>query len=106
MSAYELDPQETDDPGIVHVSLGGELDLTNAQELHERLEALVSNGQILVLDLNRVAFIDSAAIHVFFKLARWRGPHGLAIVVEPSAPVARTLAIAALDDVVPVGPSA
>jgi anti-anti-sigma factor len=57
-----------------------------------------------VIDLNRVSFIDSAALHVLFTLARGRRD-GLVIVVEPTAQIARTLAIAGLDRAATLVPS-
>ena len=56
------------------MEVAGELDLTNARDMEERLEAVaVANGQALVLDLNRLVFIDSAALHVLFRTARRLG---------------------------------
>ena len=105
MSAYGLEIAGRDDAQVA-VELSGELDLTNAAELELRLDEAAPPGDSrLVLDLNRVSYIDSAALHVLFKLARRRGRDGLAVVVEPDAPVARTLAIVGLDRAVTVAPS-
>jgi anti-anti-sigma factor len=100
VTSYALEQRPTDDPSFIHVDVRGELDLTNAAELEERLEALTeSNGPGLVLDLNRVVFIDSAALHVLFRTA-WRlGRNRFRLVLEPTAPVARTLAIVGIGDV-------
>lgn len=92
MSEYELEPDETLAPDVM-VSLSGELDLTNARELEERLRALAPAESALVLDLNRVVFIDSAALHVLFKLARHLGQGSLVLVLDPEAPVSRTFEI-------------
>jgi anti-anti-sigma factor len=97
MSVYELEVLE-DTPEEVRVALAGELDLTNARELEERLASTVSNGSKLVVDLNRVVFIDSAALHVLFRLARTLGPSALTVLVEPTAGVARTLEIVGVPD--------
>ena len=84
VATYEIDETPSVDPGITLAALAGELDLTNAQELAEQLdEELVQDETALVLDLNRVVFIDSAALHCLFRLARKRGPAGLAFVIEP-----------------------
>jgi hypothetical protein len=37
MPPFELVHQETEDPGVVHVAISGELDLTNARELEDRI---------------------------------------------------------------------
>jgi anti-anti-sigma factor len=100
LTSYELAQRPTDDPSLVLVDVTGELDLTNAHELEERLEALgESNGARLVLDLNRVVFVDSAALHVLFRIARRLGKDRFGLVLEPSAAVARTLAIVGISEV-------
>ena len=80
MTSYELEQRPTDDPSLVRVDVSGELDLTNAHEVEERLEAITAaNGSRLVLDLNRVVFIDSAALHVLFRTARRLGEDRFAL---------------------------
>jgi anti-anti-sigma factor len=105
MSAYELELDDAAATGVVVAALSGELDLTNARELEERLDAAASADLLLVVDLNRVVFIDSAALHVFFKLARHRGRERLALLLEPTAAVSRTLDIVGLKDAVRTVPS-
>ena len=103
MPPFELDPQETDDPDVQHVCISGELDLTNARELEDRVRELTAGeASLLVLDLNRVVFIDSAALHVLFRTAR-RGRTG--IVLAQTAPVARTVEIVGLSNAAVVGES-
>jgi anti-anti-sigma factor len=92
VGAFALEHVDLDDPAIAVAVLSGELDLTNVGELVEELEDLTA-GRALVLDLNRLLFIDSAALHALFRLARSRAGEGLAVVIEPGAPVAATLAI-------------
>jgi len=100
MTAYELVRRPNDDPNLVLVDVTGELDLTNAHELEGRLEALSEpNGARLVLDLNRVVFVDSAALHVLFRIARQLGKGRFGLVLEPEAAVARTLGIAGISEV-------
>jgi anti-anti-sigma factor len=100
MTSYELEQRPTDDPGLVLLDVTGELDLTNAHDLEERLETYAEpNGSRLVLDLNRVLFVDSAALHVLFRIARRLGKDRFGIVLDPSAAVARTLAIAGISEV-------
>jgi anti-sigma B factor antagonist len=105
MSTYELELDDSGAPGVVVASLSGELDLTNARELEERLEAAAPADMILVVDLNRVVFIDSAALHVLFKLALDRGRDRLSLVVEPTAPIVRTLDIVGMKDAVRIAHS-
>jgi anti-anti-sigma factor len=102
MSTYELELDEAASPHMVVASLSGELDLTNARELEERLEAAAPADTLLAVDVNRVVFIDSAALHVLFKLARARGSGRLAIVMDSNAAVSRTLDIVGMEHAVPV----
>jgi anti-anti-sigma factor len=100
MTSYELEQRATDDPSLVHVDVTGELDLTNAHEVEERLETIpTANGSRLVLDLNRVVFIDSAALHVLFRTARRLGKDRFVLLLEPTAAVARTLDIVGISEV-------
>ena len=96
MTPYGFEVVERDEV-MVRVDLSGELDLTNATELELQLDEAVPGEARLVLDLNRVGFIDSAAIHVLFRLARRRGRGQLAVVIHPDAPAARTLEIVGLE---------
>jgi anti-anti-sigma factor len=99
MSSYGLERSESEG-GTARVVLSGELDLTNARELEEHLASAAGENVQLEIDLNRVSFVDSAALHVLFKLARRRGRDGLVVVLEPGAQVAATLSIVGLDRVV------
>ena len=99
MSAYDLEIGD-ETAGVVVASLAGELDLTNARELEERLDGAASDDAVLVIDLNRVVFIDSAALHVLFKLAERRPKDRLALLMEPNAAVSRTLDIVRMKDAV------
>src|SRR5688572_28888337 len=101
MSAYELDLKE-DAAGVVVASLAGELDLTNARELEERLAEAATSEAVLVIELNRVVFIDSAALHVLFKLAERRPKDRLVLVMEPTAAVSRTLDIVRMREAVDI----
>jgi anti-anti-sigma factor len=93
VSAFELAHHDSGAGAIALVSLEGELDLTNVTELEQRLTAACPPERPLVVDLNHVAFVDSAALHCFFRLARSRGRSRLAFVVDPASPIARTLSI-------------
>ena len=99
MSAYELEIGD-DAAGVVVAVLSGELDLTNARGLEERLDGAAPDETVLVIDLNRVVFIDSAALHVLFKLAERRPNDRLALLMDPNAAVSRTLDIVHMKDAV------
>ena len=105
MSTYDLELDESGAPETVVASLAGELDLTNAGDLEEQLRAAAPEDSVLVVDVSRVVFIDSAVLHVLFRLARMRGDGRLVLVLEPGAPVARAFDIVAMKDAVRVVPS-
>ena len=101
MSSYELERSEPEEDTVV-VALSGELDLTNAKELEGRLLACCAPDQLLAVDLNGVFFLDSAVLHVLFKLARTRGADRLVLLLEPGSSIAPALSLVGLDRVVPV----
>jgi anti-anti-sigma factor len=94
MPPFELEQQETEDPNVLHVGVVGELDLTNARELEDRVDELsnpIPSG--LVLDLPTVSSSSTAALHVLFGTAR---RHRIGIVLSPASPIARTVEIVGL----------
>ncbi len=101
---FELRPDG--DSELVIIALAGELDLTNAGELEERLEPVVSvQGSRVVLDVRRVTFIDSAALHVLFRTARGLGKERFELVVEPDSTISRTFEIVKISDVATISGS-
>jgi anti-anti-sigma factor len=106
VTPYELEPQVTDNPDHTLVSVAGELDLTNAGDFEERIQALMApSGSSLFLDLRRVAFIDSAALHVLFKMADRLGKSRFGLVFEPESAITRTLEIVGVHDIATIGGS-
>jgi anti-anti-sigma factor len=109
VTSYELEvrastPEAREE--VTVVDLGGELDLTNAGEIERRLGEIAHGREGLILDLNRVAFVDSAALHMLFRIARRFGTdQRFGIVLDPSALVFTTLAIVGLDEVAAVRPT-
>jgi anti-anti-sigma factor len=107
VTSYNLEQRPSVQPGLVLIEVSGELDLTNAAEVEQRLEGFVGagNGAGLVLDLNRLVFIDSAALHVLFRTARRLGKARFGVVLQPTAAVASTVSIVGLAEVAHVAPS-
>lgn len=100
VTPYELEPREGVRDDMTLIELAGELDLTNVPEIERRVENLATPRSTVVLDLNRVTFVDSAALHLLFRLARrFGGSARFALVVEPNALVARVLAMVGLSEV-------
>ena len=106
MTSFEVEPGIAEDPQVIVLALTGELDLTNASELEERLDrALTANGSRLVLDLRRLAFVDSAALHVLFRTARALGKERFGLVVEPHSAIARVFEIVRISEIARIGDS-
>jgi anti-sigma B factor antagonist len=86
------------------VTVEGEIDASNAQEIADRMRVALSNqGNMLVVDLTPTTYIDSAGINVLFRLGvelRERQQE-LHVVVAAESPIARMLAIAGLERAVP-----
>jgi anti-anti-sigma factor len=96
MSSFDLEHREDADGRAVLVTVSGELDLTNASEVEERLDGLSRPDAVHVLDLTRVVFLDSAALHVLFRVTERLGRDRVGLVVAPTSPIARTLEIVGL----------
>ena len=99
VATFDVELTDTEQTDVTVAAFVGELDFTNASELTERLEEL-ARVPALVIDLNRVHFIDSAALHCLFRLARDHG--SLAFVLDPTSPIATTLAIVELGRAAPL----
>jgi anti-anti-sigma factor len=85
---------------VTVVAIAGEIDASNSAPLGARLRAALSNRSVaLVVDLAATGYLDSAAINLLFELdADLRGRRQqLHLLVPPSAPVARLLAITGVD---------
>lgn len=74
----------------------GEIDLSNVKRFERSLAAGDRDGTVLVVDLDRVTYMDSAAIAALFTRAR-RGR--MEIVAGPGSVAAPLLRITRLDEV-------
>jgi anti-anti-sigma factor len=81
---------------VAVVALSGEVDVTEAPDLREHLQGVVSNSDTaLVLDLSEVTYIDSAGVNLLFELAEGLKERqiGLSLVVPAGGLVERVLAL-------------
>lgn len=84
---------------IVYAALSGEVDMSNAEELREAVTAAVPNAAHgLVLDLSEIDYLDSAGIHLIYRLrdSVHRRGQGLRVVIPDASPVNDTLRLAGL----------
>ncbi len=69
------------EPEYVLVTLTGEIDFSVVVGLREQLFALADAGHQMVVDLDRVSFIDAAGLGVLAGAARRAGAHGASVHV-------------------------
>jgi anti-sigma B factor antagonist len=84
--------------GAVVVSLAGELDLYNAEEIRGSLfDAIAGEPELLVVDLEQVRFIDSTALGVLIEArSRMADRNGFRLAA-PALEARRALEISGLD---------
>jgi anti-sigma B factor antagonist len=89
------------EPGYVLVTVAGEADFASVAGLRERLFGLAATSRPLLVDLDRVSFIDAAGLGVLAGAARRAAAHGgrLAVVCA-RARIRRLIGVAGLDGAV------
>jgi anti-sigma B factor antagonist len=89
--------------GVRVARLECEVDKLAIEQARSQLDPLAAAGK-LVIDLDRVSFIDSAGLHALFGLGRvaTAAGGGLALSVPASCAVARVVEIVRLADAMPV----
>ncbi|HEV2874539.1 MAG TPA: STAS domain-containing protein [Thermoleophilaceae bacterium] len=102
----ELVELEIEERGeVVVASVSGELDITGASALGERIhDAVPTSARTLVVDFSGLDFIDSSGIAMLFGLARRLGSRRqeLRVVARSGKPVSRVLQIVEFDRAAPV----
>ena len=64
MDDHELTVEVRQEPGHLLVTVAGEMDIATVPQLQERLAEPAASGQPLIVDLDRVTFIDAAGRRV------------------------------------------
>jgi len=77
--------------GVVIAAVTGEIDIATVPQLQQRLFELAVNGETLIVDLNRVTFIDSAGLGVLVGTARRADEHGGSLHAVCARPQTRKL---------------
>ena len=77
--------------GVVIAAIKGEVDISTATQLRERLSGLADGGPTLIVDLNRVTFIDSAGLGALVGAARRAAAHGGSLHAVCARPQTRML---------------
>src|SRR4051812_30864282 len=86
--------------GAVHVSLGGELDISTASKLEDDLLRVEADGPaLLVIDLSGLDFMDSTGLRLLISAdARARQADRRLVLVQGNEMVQRVLRLTRLDE--------
>lgn len=81
--------------------------MTNSDALREVLDAEVAKQpRTMIIDLSRLRFMDSSALHVVLRANRVMDRQGgVLALASPREPVAKMLRLTAADQLIPVYPS-
>ena len=94
--------------GLPVARIEGEVDMSNAASLGERLRGLLTNRSVvLIVDLAATTYLDSSGITLLFELSdEMRGrQQRLHLVMPEGSPIRRMIAITGLDRAVPTHPT-
>ncbi len=84
--------------GALVVSLAGELDLYNAEEVRSALrEALAGEPAVLVVDLEQVTFVDSTTLGVLIEALSMMADRSGFRLAAPGLETRRALEVSGLD---------
>jgi anti-sigma B factor antagonist len=91
----------TDATGAPLITVSGELDVSNADELKEAVTAAIArNSERVVFDLRELQFMDSAGIAVLL----FASERASVVLREPSQVVRRVVELTGLDQVLAIEP--
>jgi anti-sigma B factor antagonist len=100
---YGLTIEVRQQPSHVLVTVAGEVDIATVPQLQERLAAPASSGQPLIVNLDRVTFIDAAGLGALAGAASRAAQHDASLhVVCTRHQVRRLFAITGLDRQIPL----
>jgi anti-anti-sigma factor len=95
-SAHFRMRERLDPDGTLRLALSGELDLSVAQALADRLQRLRHQGYVVRVDLSRLEFIDSSGLRELILAGSHtpQDPGRLEVDREVSEPVRRVIEVA------------
>lgn len=102
-----FDVAERDEGGTPVLAVRGEVDVSTAPELRERLLALAERGQtVAVVDLSEVSFVDSTALGVLVSgVKRLRSGGGDLRLVVTQPHISKVFEITGLTEVFSIFPT-
>jgi anti-sigma B factor antagonist len=103
MDDHGLTVEVRQEPGHMLVTVAGEMDIATGPQLQERLAALTASGQPIIVDLDRVTFIDASGLRVLANAASQAAQLGASLhAVCARHQVRRLFAITGLDRQIPL----
>ncbi|MGQ0480558.1 MAG: STAS domain-containing protein [Pseudonocardia sp.] len=99
---------ETTTENVLGITIVGEIDLSNAVEVEDRILDLTTNQlTAIVIDLTDLTYIDSAGLKVLFTLATRLeiSQIDLELVVPPDSPVRSAIEITGMASVASIRPA-
>src|SRR4051812_19998028 len=108
MTAAAAPRAAAEDNGTVVVTLTGEIDLANADEVEREIGSRITNQHLnAVVDLSDVTYIDSVGLRFLFTLAVQLQTTQIALtfVAPPGTPARRVMELAGLPEIANVEPS-
>ena len=97
--------QARDHAGVRLVRVDGEIDLSNAREMLDRISSQVpSDAWQVVVDLGGLTFLDSSGVAMLFRLGERmrRNRQELRLLVPEAAPIRRVMELTAVGRVIPI----
>ena len=105
MSAQLADVSFEREGSIAIAHLSGEVDMSNATSVRQRIAELITpDDDAVILELSGLAFIDSAGLHAVFELGAVLAERRqrLLVSIQPGGHVERTVGIVGLPRAVSV----
>lgn len=100
MTRFEFTYSRID--GVLVAAPVGEIDHTTALELRTALAAHLDDlPAAMIIRLDRVTFLDTAALASWSKLTGWPSTRRIVALAASSAPVRKLFAITHLDQIIP-----
>lgn len=95
-----LQLQVSDEGSVTRLSLGGELDLDGVGAIERTIRRLLPESSDVVVDLERLRFIDSTGIRMLLEIKRSFTARGSDVAFTPGGPqVQRVFAVSGVERV-------
>ena len=97
-----------EDDGVVVARIAGEMDISNASYVEDRLTEAVPNSALgMVLDLSALSFLDSAGVELLFRLGERLEARRqrLSVALPSDAPIHRIFEIVRFSERLPLSAS-